>query len=205
MISAGDRFCRLTAVRKIKKHGRPYWICECECGEAAEVYQNHLRTGHTTSCGCRRRDGSIRRTHGMKGTRIYAIWKDMRKRCNNPNSKAYKNYGGRGIRVCKEWDDAGVFYADMGDPPTNKHTLDRIDNDGDYCAENCRWATRKEQMRNNRRNLVMSLNGVSMCASEWAETLGMSVGNISRRKGLGWTDEQTLTTPIGEKPKEEAA
>ena len=126
-------------------------LCLCECGNKTAVRMNDLRTGNTTSCGClssKRTMGDRTRKHGMKDTKVYEVWSSMRKRCNNPNCAAYKNYGGRGIKVCDRWSKFANFYEDMGEP--NGLTIERVDNDGDYCPENCKWIPLEEQGKNKR-------------------------------------------------------
>lgn len=126
----------------------------------------------------------------------YKIWQSMRQRCNNPNSPAYLNYGGRGIIVCDRWNDFIKFYEDMGPRPTSRHCLDRVDNDGNYCVENCRWANYVEQNRNRRSNKIISYQGQSHCLEKWAEIYGISSDTIWKRLDKGWKVEEALTTPI---------
>jgi hypothetical protein len=151
---AGRRFGRLVAISHSGKDIRnnAVWLCVCDCGKEIVVNGSHLRTGNTRSCGCFQSDMSAQRlrTHGMKGTPEYNTWRAMMKRCNNPNDKAYKYYGGRGINVCERWRRFENFISDMGKRPTIDHSLDRIDNDGNYEPTNCKWATPKEQALNRR-------------------------------------------------------
>jgi hypothetical protein len=133
--------------------------------------------------------------HGMFGTRVYNIWGRMIQRCRNPKDRSYHRYGGRGIEVCPRWLDFKAFYEDMGDPPP-RHSLERINNAKGYTPENCRWATSQEQCRNTRRNLHITLNGVTKTAVEWAEELGINSKTLYTRKASGWSDERALTQPI---------
>lgn len=126
----------------------------------------------------------------------YAIWKSMRTRCCNKNCAAYKYYGGRGIKICQRWMDSFEnFLTDMGERPSMKHTLDRIDNNGDYSMENCRWATQLEQKNNTRKNTFLSFNGKTQTIAYWARELNLSQATISGRHQKGWSDEDCLSTP----------
>ncbi len=132
----------------------------------------------------------------MKGTRVYKIWEAMKRRCQNINSTAYKDYGGRGIYVCERWQDFQGFYRDMGEPPTQKHTLERIDNNGSYTPENCRWATAQEQSLNKRNNILITMDGRTMSLSQWARYLGIKRQTLRARLNRGWSHEKTLSCPL---------
>jgi len=151
---AGCVFGRLTVVSEAMcKNNNVYWNCICKCGNTHQVTGSNLRSGDVTSCGCYRNEvvGSWAKTHGMSKDLAYSPWKAMKKRCSNPNDSRYAYYGGRGIKVCKEWQDSFVaFYNQIGPRPTPEHTLDRINPDGNYEPGNVRWATRKEQANNKR-------------------------------------------------------
>lgn len=130
----------------------------------------------------------------------YRSWLGMRQRCFQPNNPAYPGYGGRGITVCPEWSDFAAFYRDMGPRPSPTHSLDRIDNDGPYSRENCRWATKSEQARNRRSNRLLTLNGETMLQSDWAKRLGVEDRRLEHRLSLGWTVERVLTQPFRKSP-----
>ena len=132
----------------------------------------------------------------MCDTPEYRAWRAAKSRCNNPNNISFKNYGGRGIRMCKAWsDDFAVFAANMGKRPSDKHSLDRNDNDGDYGPDNCRWATRAEQNRNSRQNRFLTFRGKTHCIADWVKILGMRRGTLQDRIYRGWSIEKAITTP----------
>lgn len=132
------------------------WECQCACGKVTRALGHNLKAGTTKSCGCLHKDRIT--THGLSRTRTRAIWKYMMARCYDPKALGYANYGGRGIKVCERWHKLENFYADMGVPPDNM-TLDRIENDGDYEKDNCKWSTWKEQHRNRRNNHLVTAFG----------------------------------------------
>jgi len=138
-------------------------------------------------------------SHGMSRTPEYDAWSHMKKRCFNLNHKAYSNYGGRGITVCDRWLDLENFLTDMGTKPSPKHSLDRINNDGDYCLENCRWATKAEQDNNRRSNRLITIENDTRTIAQWAKEMGFGKGVIYNRLNLGWSDLKAITTPLRSK------
>lgn len=176
-----------------------YWKCLCECGVERTATSGDLLHGDTKSCGCLRQDTARQRmtTHGKSGAPEFIVWSGMRQRCNDSGCEAYSNYGGRGIRVDKAWDDFAMFLANMGARPSPSHTLERINNDGNYEPGNCKWETRQGQSRNTRRTAQLTFQGRTASMVEWSEVLGISYYAIRARRSRGWSDEKILSTPIG--------
>jgi hypothetical protein len=148
---SGQRFGRLIVLGRSKKKSNSgaLWECTCDCGGSTVANSLKLRNGLTSSCGCYRKEILNQEKHGFSGTRTHRSWKEMRNRCRNEKSTQWKWYGGRGIKICDEWNNFEAFLADMGERPVGK-TLDRLSSDGNYCKENCRWATPEEQASTNR-------------------------------------------------------
>ena len=132
-------------------------------------------------------------THGMHDSPGYCNWKAMVDRCTNPDAKHFLDYGGRGITVCERWLKVENFLTDMLPKPSNAHSLDRINNDGNYEPSNCRWATRKEQQRNKRNNHLVTFNGQTLCCSAWDDEIGLRRGTTSSRLNHGWSVQRALT------------
>lgn len=171
------------------------WVCQCSCGAIKEVASNHLRGGRSTNCGCvaAARQADRLRTHGKRGTAEYRSWRSMITRCTNPRRREWPHYGGRGIVVCDRWRESfDAFLADMGSRPSPTHTLDRIDVDGPYGPENCRWATRHEQSRNTRRNRIVVYDGREMPLVDAARLAGVNYYTAAWRLSKGASDEEAL-------------
>ena len=196
-VKPGDRFGRLVVIQpSSRKH---YYDCVCDCGKTVSVNYYRMRDGITQSCGCLHSDRTreVNSTHGMSKKRVFKIWSNMRNRCNNPNSPIYERYGGRGIKVCKRWDESfTAFLEDMGEPPGDKYSIDRIDNNGNYEPSNCRWATIKEQARNRRSSAIIQFNGKDITLAELAEITGVKYNLLeSRIEKYGWTVEEAVSIP----------
>lgn len=138
----------------------------------------------------------MRDMHGRSRTPMHRVWCTMVERCTKPTSEKWPLYGGRGIKVCERWLTFSNFLADMGERPSPKHTIDRIDPDGDYEPSNCRWATQTEQQRNRRNNVRIEFNGETLCVSEWAERIGLRPHTLAYRLRAGWSVKRALTEPL---------
>jgi hypothetical protein len=195
----GEKYGRLTVLEKLpeRRNRRVVWLCRCDCGNYDQVPTGELRSGKHLSCGCyqRERASQASLTHGQTKTRLYRIWCAMIKRCENENAEGYENYGGRGISVCEEWrNDFEVFrnWA-LSHGYSEKLTIERNDVNGNYCPENCRWATRDEQMNNTRRTRHFEYNGEIHTLREWSEITGIPFTRLKGRLQRGWSIEKTLT------------
>jgi hypothetical protein len=190
----GIKYNRLEALKEVRMGNRGMiYLFQCDCGNQKELCSSAVRSGHSKSCGCLRSEMTAAKneTHGAVGTPTYETWQGMKARCLNPNTTAYKNYGGRGITLCQEWLSFEQFIADMGERPDG-HTLERIDNSKGYNKENCRWATYAEQNRNTRQNKFLTKNGKTMCMRDWAKETGIPYPTIQDRVRRGWLDDRVL-------------
>lgn len=188
----GQRFGRLTVLEKsLERRGRSFtWVCQCDCGMITHpIRTSYLLSGKTRSCGCLRNDITKQRSvkHGLCSTRLYGVWSGMKRRCLNPNCEKYKSYGGRGIQVCDEWIcNFQAFYTwAMASGYKEGLTIDRIDVNGNYCPENCRWETAKEQANNRRSSLLVEINGETRTIAEWSHITGIGYETIWRRYARG--------------------
>lgn len=198
---SGQKFGRLTALYRLNNYHDnkcTWWLCICECGNLTEVRYGNLKRGGTVSCGCYANE-KLKKSHtkhGGYGSRIYATWQNMKSRCYYTLDKRYKDYGWRGITVCKEWkDDFQAFYDwAMNNGYDDSLTIDRIDVNGNYSPDNCRWTTRKQQVRNRRNNRYFTINGETNCLSEWCEIYNVNYWKTHERLKRGWDIEKALTT-----------
>lgn len=192
----GQRFGRLVVIAKATLpppstgNRSLKWEARCSCGRTVLVRATSLRTGNTTSCGC------SRTKHGQSRTGLYQLWSSMIRRCELTTSKDYPHYGARGIKVYTEWRvNFEAFAKDMGPRPTNRHTIDRRDSNGDYEPANCRWATMTVQQRNKRNNRRIQVGDVIRTMSEWSETSGIPQSTIAMRLRRGWSNLRAVTVP----------
>lgn len=199
----GKRFTRLTVLLRSDNKGvKVVWLCQCDCGKTCLAHGHDLRLGKHRSCGCLHLDSITK--HGKASGRSgrsaeYNSWQSMKDRCLNTSATGYEFYGGRGVRVCQRWlESFESFLSDMGSRPSGT-SLDRIDVNGNYEPENCRWATRKEQNRNMRSNNWIIINGEKKTITDWAAESGVSVSGIRWRLKLGITGEALLAPARGSK------
>lgn len=177
-----------------------HWMCVCQCGTVVVRTSHSLKSSCEPSCGCFQKEfaSSLLKSHGLSDRTEYTIWCNIKSRCFNENNSAYQNYGGRGISMHEPWRQSFVaFLADVGDRPSLQHSLDRINNDGNYEPGNVRWATMTTQSANRRTTTILKLNGITKPLTEWAVQYGISYKIIHQRIADGWSARRAVTTPIG--------
>lgn len=198
----GQRFGRLTVLERSpvdRKAGHAMWLCQCDCGKVCVTDSYALRHGLTKSCGCRMTEYQhIHGKHNLSRSRLYSIWCSMKARCNRPHNVAYKYYGGRGIHIFSEWENSfesfynwalqAGYHVDL--------TIDRIDVNGDYCPQNCRWVDRLEQSRNRRCIRFLTYQGETRPLWEWVELTGIPYSLLSGRVARGWPADRIFNEPI---------
>ena len=202
----GQRFGKLTVIEltdKRTKSKNVIWKCKCDCGNTTEADSGELGSGSKKSCGCivSERAKTLNRTHGGRNDRLYLVWMDMRRRCRDVNDHNYTNYGGRGIKVCDEWQNYPAFkewaikngynpYAER-----SKCTLDRINVNGNYEPSNCRWVDVITQCNNKRNNRLITHNGITQTITMWAREYDMKPALLHKRLNAGWDFERAVSTP----------
>jgi hypothetical protein len=197
----GNKYGRLLVIKHVGStlNGKTLlWEMQCDCGKVIVQQGGQVRNGKIVSCGCFQREASASRLtkHGKSRTREYTIWNQMIARCYNQKNSRYYTHGGRGITVCDRWrNSVEAFIEDMGLIPGPKYSIDRINNDGNYEPENCRWATVEEQMNNKRTNRKMTYKGKTQTIAQWSREVGIRYATLLQRTRNGWTAEKALTTP----------
>jgi hypothetical protein len=185
----GKKYGKLTVIERAGscKSGSQ-WKCICECGKESIVAACNLKNGEVKSCGC------LNIKHGLRYTNLYRKWDGIKKRCNNEKTPQYKDYGGRGIRICPEWENNFKAFYDwaMANGYKEGLTIERIDNNGNYEPSNCRWATPKEQANNRRNTPYITYNGVTKTSREWDDYFGIRSGTINKRMNCGMTAEKAM-------------
>lgn len=205
----GKQIGRLTVLGrgadKTAKSGKRIiqWRCQCACGNVTLVTTGHLCKGHTQSCGClkseaARKTGKANLTHGQADSRLHHIWMCMKSRCNYQKNKRFKDYGERGVVVCEAWSDSFESFRDwaLSNGYRDDLTLDRIDVNGDYSPENCRWASVYVQANNKRNNRRISVGGETHTVAEWSRIMGINDGTIRARLKKGWTEYDAVNIPV---------
>lgn len=194
----GEKYGRLTVIEWMPNNGRrTMWKCECECGRTTIVRAENLKSGNTLSCGCYGREQALKKLtkHGMSNTKLSGVLNAMKQRCFNPNNHEYNLYGGRGIKICDSWlKDSSSFYDwALSNGYENGLTIDRVNTNGDYCPENCRWVDFYAQANNTRKNIYINYNGETHTLKEWSRILNINYWTLyNRYVKLGWELEDVF-------------
>lgn len=201
----GKTFGRLTVIGCADSlNGHLRWLCKCSCGNECIVHGSSLKSGNTTSCGCYKTENAKKLYSGVRQNdkRLYSIWNAIKQRCNNPHNKSYHDYGGRGIKMCTEWADKyeNFYYWAMTSGYRKGLEIDRVDNDGDYEPDNCRWVNREIQANNRRNVKLYVIKGVSKSLAQWCREYNQDYYLARQRiSKLGWSIEDALETQKWEK------
>lgn len=201
ILKKGDKYARLTV---LEEHGRSndgkvLWKCRCDCGNITITTGRAIFYGRTRSCGCLMREMAAQKhkTHGMSKSPEYKTWTGMINRCENPSQKCFKHYGGRGIKIHASWRRSFEnFLRDVGPKPSPKHELERADNNKGYEPGNVVWATRHEQLRNNRRNRLVTIDGITKPITDWANEFEIKLSTVYSRLLKGWSEVDSLRKPL---------
>ena len=189
-IKTGDKFGRWTVLKTGFSIGRtPKSVCRCKCGTVKQLANQNLKEGHTKSCGCVR----FEKIKGLSRTPEYWVWKGMIARCHNPKCAQFKYYGARGISVCKRWRKFLNFLKDMGNRPSDKHSIERVKNNLGYSPKNCTWETMQSQCDNKRNNINITVNGETHSLGTWARINGIKYATIHGRWLRGWKPERIIS------------
>lgn len=207
-----QRFGRLVALYQsghVGKYHQTTWLCRCDCGNTKVITTSNLlrKEKPTQSCGClvkemarkHIKEDNPKKTHGKSDTRLYRIWKDMKRRTVNPKRQNYAWYGGRGIRVCDEWFNSFVTFERWARSHgyTDELSIDRIDPDGNYCPDNCRWSSKTEQANNRNSNRLFTYNGVTKTVAEWAVEKDIPYTLLMYRINAGWKPDRVFNKAGG--------
>lgn len=193
----GKKFGNLTVIDEVGyRNKKVYWLCRCNCGNLCEVPTGNLRSGNTTSCGCVHKEltSKLFKIHGQNDTRLYVIWCHIKQRCYNEHCKEHKYYGERNIKMCGAWlNDFMNFYNwAINNGYDDTLTIDRINVNGNYEPNNCRWITQKQQTRNRRSNVIFTYKCKTKCLADWCETLGLNRRTVYSRIYRNWSIEKAL-------------
>ena len=197
----GQVYERLTVIEQAgrNKRGQALWRCACECGNECITTGVYLRSGHTKSCGCLCADKlrERRTTHGDSTSRLYRIWKDIIRRCEDPRRRGYADYGGRGIEICEEWKSYEMFREWALSHGYNESlSIDRINNDEGYCPANCQWTDDITQANNKRSNHLITVGNKTMTMAQWSRETSIPYSALQARIAAGWDVEDAVTTPL---------
>lgn len=201
----GQRYERLTVIAlKETKNKKSYWECKCDCGNTTIVRKDQLKSGKSKSCGClniEKIKQGRNHSHGHSKTRLYRTFHSMKARCCNPNNNDFKDYGGRGIKICEQWLNDFLEFRKwaLKTGYNDNLTIERINVNGNYEPSNCKWVTRKIQSRNTRQNNLITISGITKCFSEWCEIYSISKSTVKDRMNNGWETKQAITTPVKRK------
>lgn len=200
----GQVFSRLTVINyAYSRNGRTYWHCRCECGNEKNIMGKELKNGNIRSCGCLALENPNRfqKKYEISSNRLYCIWRGIKQRCLHPSTdKQKKDYFNRGITVCDEWKNYNIFQTwALENGYAENLTIDRIDNNGNYCPANCRWVDIKTQANNKRNNHFITYNGKTLTLAQWARELGLKYNTLNERLRKGWSVEKAFTHPFGGK------
>lgn len=195
----GKKFGLLTVTGfDCMKNGQAYWKCKCECGNIVSVRGGHLRDGNAKSCGCYRAIANKKKAkHMMSRSHLYNVYRGMLKRCYLPSCASYPRYGGRGITICDEWNDKRTGFETFRDWALSHGykedlSIDRIDTNGNYCPENCRWATPKQQANNRSTTILITYGGITKPLSFWADLTNANSVTLRQRHRKGWSDKEVV-------------
>lgn len=206
----GERFGKLVALERHydKNKKISFWKCKCDCGNTTIVRANSLKHGRVKSCGCLRTESNLanKSKHGLSKTHLYAVWNSMKERCYNKNNHNYLRYGGRGITVCEEWKNSFKEFSEWAflNGYQEELSIDRIDNNGNYCPNNCRWVDKKTQNNNRNVSFMITYNGKTQNLSSWCEELNLPYFRTWQRiVQYGYSFEQAISLPKNKQRQKE--